>query len=421
MQELKTYLPKLPTKPGVYFFKNEKGEVIYVGKSTNIRERVKSHLSSSAEKAKSILAEAKKIEAISAEYELEALLVEAALIKEHEPRYNSRAKDDKHPLYIKISDSEGFPIITTGRRREKALYFGPFPSSSTVKQVLRSIRKVFPFHSQKVGKKACFYSHLGLCAPCPAQGKLKEQYLENIDNIVSLLSGKKRELQRKLEKQMREASKTRDFEKAAHFRDQLRGLEYITAPYKPATAYLENPQLLEDLREKEMHDLFGLLRKVGLKTVPRRIECFDVSHLRGELQTASMVTFVDGEPEKNFYRHFRIKTGKRMDDFSMMSEVLERRLFHLKDWGKPDLLLVDGGKPQLSAADRVLKKLKVDIPVVGLAKRHESIIYLTRTFKQVRLPRNSPSLQLIQRLRDEAHRFARSYHLKLRLKNLHNN
>lgn len=426
--------------PGVYLFKDRRGRPLYIGKSTHLLARVKSHLSSRGPKAASIVKESATVEGIPVRYELEALLLEAKLIKEHKPKFNSRAKDDKHPLYIKVTGEE-YPKITTSRLEDlpNARYYGPFPSSRALRQVLRQIRKIFPYCAKKsLAGRPCFYSHLGLCNPCPNKiSKIKNQnaksrqtsvYRANIRNIRNILSGKTDKVTLELERKMKKAAKAKKFEEAVLYRDQLRRLEYITTPYKPTTAYLENPHLLEDIHAAEKNALARVLRKhAGISVNPRRIECFDAAHLRGSDSTASMVTFVDGEPEKRFYRHFKIKSGEGMNDFASISEVFSRRARHFTDWGKPDLFIVDGGKPQISAARKALRDQKIDLPLIGLAKRQEEIIALrenrrlkTRSFKSIKLARNSPALHILQRIRDEAHRFARSYHLKLRLKTLHN-
>lgn len=437
MQKLRESLPHLPKGPGVYIFKDGKGVPLYVGKSTNVAERVKSHLGSTGPKARGILKQAASVQSIPVDYELEALLLEARLIQKYKPRFNSRAKDDKHPLYIKISKDE-FPVVSTTRLEDDKMscYFGPFPASTVVRGVLKQLRKIFPYHSQKVGKKPCFYSHLGLCTPCPSiitktrsreRKKLEREYRANIQNLTRVLAGKTDKVKRSLAKNMLNAAAETRFEEAARLRDQLQKLEYITAPYRPASAYLENPNLVADIRCEEVSQLSHLLKAMLKKEVyPKRIECFDVAQLRGRNATASMVTFIDAEPEKNFYRHFRIRQ-KPGDDTAAMGEVLQRRIGHFKDWGTPDLFIVDGGKGQISAGVQVLRQANVNIPLVGLAKRNEEIIGLryepslaTYTFRKIKLARDSAALQLLQRIRDEAHRFARSYHLKLRIKALHN-
>lgn len=435
--------------PGVYIFKDQTGKVLYVGKSINVRERLKQHLVSPYDKAKAIVSAAKKIEVIPVSSELEALLVEAKLIKKNLPRYNSAAKDDKHPLYIKIT-AEVYPKVQTSRKEEgKATYFGPFPSSAAVRSVLRQVRRIFPFHSQnKIGKQPCLYSHIGLCKPCPAYIeqikdqkspamrcsliKMKEEYKKNIKRIQELLSGKSRSLHKTLGREMKQAARGEDFETAAKIREQIRRLEYITAPYKNPKEYLENPNLLEDIRHNEAKSLYNLLKPHFRRlTYPKRIECFDISHLSGENATSSMVTFTKGESDKNFYRHFKIRTKDSHDDYLMVKETLQRRFRHLDDWGKPDLIIIDGGKGQVGAARLVLKEYAVRIPVIGLAKRLEEIIIprlhlggvnlnskLDVGYVVFRLPLGSPALSLLQRMRDEAHRFARRLHFKLRLRSI---
>ncbi|MDO8503085.1 MAG: GIY-YIG nuclease family protein [bacterium] len=432
----------LPPHPGVYLFKAKAGKILYVGKSINIRERVKAHIKARGGKGEAMISEAREVEGVPAASELEALLLEAVLIKKYLPKYNSQAKDDKHPLYIKITTCEDFPKITTSRREDdpKATYFGPFPSSSTVRQVLRQVRKVFPYCARKeIGKKACFYAHLKLCDPCPSdivkikdaklRKALKRRYSRNIKRIILLLSGRIKSAKRNLQNEMRKHAREEKFEEAAEMRNELQALEYITTPYSPTSAYLENPKLLEDLREAEIKALYEVLRlhrmdinkfvsrRLEIKK-PLRIECFDISHTGGTAAVASMVTFIKGEPEKNLYRRFKIRRDRSRDDFSMMGEVIKRRLDHVLDWGEPDLIVVDGGKPQLSAARQYLKGEK-SFPVIGLAKRLEEIVVpKDGGYVVLQLRSNNPALKLLQRLRDEAHRFARSYHFKLRMKSL---
>ncbi|MBI4029440.1 MAG: GIY-YIG nuclease family protein [Candidatus Blackburnbacteria bacterium] len=420
--------------PGVYIFKNPANEVIYVGKSVNVRERVYSHLRAKGTKSQDIAHEAVGVSTIPVLSELEALLLEAELIKKYLPKYNSAAKDDKHPLYIKITKEE-FPKVTLARREEGAgRYFGPFPSSTTVKNVLRQIRKIFPHCSQKrIGKRGCFYSHLGLCNPCPSlvkggltanAGQEKSEYRANIRRIVTLLSGKTKRLEKQLLGEMKAASLRENFEAAARIRDQLRQISYITRPYERPKAYLENPNLVSDIRQEEIKTLSNVLspHHPSLVTL-HRIECYDVAHTGGKDTTCSMVTFIDGEPEKQLYRRFKIKKVKGVDDFASLSEALTRRFSHLADWGKPDLIVVDGGKGQVSAALEVLAlhlRGGSVIPTIGLAKRLEEIVIPLQNgkFQVLLLGRNNPAVKLLQRLRDEAHRFARAYHFKLRLKEL---
>lgn len=436
----------LEKSPGVYIFRDTTGNVIYVGKSINIRERVISHLRAKGTKSVEIANAASSLSSIPVFSELEALLLEAELIKKHLPKYNSAAKDDKHPLYIKITSGEEFPKVMTSRREEfkKYRYFGPFPSSSTVKQVLRQVRKTFPYCSQiQVGKRPCLYSHIGLCNPCPnyinslldssPKTILKNQYKSNIRKILLLLSGKTKRLEKTLLGDMKAAALREDFEKASEIRDQLRQLSYITKPYRKVGAYLENPNLVADIRAEELSTLRDVLspHHPSLITL-NRIECYDVAHTGGKATTCSMVTFVDGEPDKNLYRRFKIRRVQGIDDYASLKEALSRRLKHLEDWGKPDLIVIDGGKGQVSAALEILGSesappgrwvslaTSVDIPIIGLAKRLEEIIIPRPEggFKSAVLGKGNPAVKLLQRMRDEAHRFARSYHFKLRLREL---
>lgn len=435
----KKTLAELPAKPGVYCFKNSAGRVLYIGKSTNIATRVRSHFASKSPKIRKMLEKAKSVDWIEVSCELEALLLEAKLIKKYQPPFNSVAKDDKHPLYIKIT-KEKFPRIFTSRREDekKAIYFGPFPSSSTVRQVLRQIRKIFPYCSQKgMYTKACFYSHLGLCNPCPGtinkiknpkvKKELSERYRKNINNIVLLLSGRRKTLQNNLTREMKRLAKEEKFEDAAFIRDTLKKLEYITQPYTSVSSYLENPKLVEDIRQEELTELTRILQKYNSSLEHlERIEALDVAHIAGASAACCLVTFINGEPEKNLYRRFKIKKADTLDDFAMLREAVGRRLRYLKDWGVPDLLLIDGGKGQVSSVQDVLRANKVKIPVIGLAKRREEIVIplslpkdeLGYKFVVLRLGRANKATQLLQRIRDEAHRFARAYHFKLRMKEL---
>lgn len=425
----------LPALPGVYLFKDGSRNVLYVGKSTNLRERIKSHLFAKGEKTRTLLASSKKIEYIPVNYELEALLLEAALIKRYLPRYNSRAKDDKHSLYIKITVKEKFPKISTSRLEDEknAIYFGPFPSSSTTRQVLKDLRKIFPYCAQKnTAKKPCFYSHIGLCNPCPAAiiktkdkliiKKLAKSYRENIKKTVMILRGKTDSLIGKLKKEMKTAVKKEDFEKAAEKRDKLKALSYITTSYKGPGAYLEQPDFIENLRMTELAALQKLLAPFfpGFK-YPRRIEYIDISHLGGHAATASLAVFIDGQAEKNLYRRFRVRGKETRNDYYMMKEILRRRIGHLDDWGKPDLIVLDGGKPQVSAGEEILSKKKIKIALIGFAKRFEDIVlYSEGKFHIVRLKDYVLARNLLRRLENEAHRFARGYHFKLRLKEILN-
>jgi excinuclease ABC subunit C len=288
------------------------------------------------------------------------------------------------------------------------------------------IRRIFPFSDHKIGIRPCLYSQIGLCDPCPnlieknenqlAKSKERKIYLKNIRNLNSLLDGNIEKVRRSLDKEMKIQSKSQNFEEAAIIRDKIKKLEYITSPKISVDSYLENPNFYEDIRQKELSEFKKLLSKSNLQISKlARIECFDVAHLQGSSATASMVTFIEGTAEKSLYRNFRIRQKRGQDDYESMREVAGRRKNNLGKWGRPDLIIVDGGPGQLSI---FLKEFEEDkIPVIGLAKRLETLVipgvFLgTSDMRNVRLPMGNV-LNLVQRIRNEAHRFAQAYHHKL--------
>jgi excinuclease ABC subunit C len=398
----------LPETPGVYvFFKDD--VPIYIGKAINLKRRVSSYFDINLEgKTAKMVSEAKSLAYIKVTSEFEALLLEAKLIRKYMPHYNIAAKDDKHPLYIFIT-KEKYPRVLTLRKGQlnkfpSKAYFGPFPSSSNVRSVLRMLRRIFPYSEHKLGKRACLYSHIGLCNPCPNEIKTdmeRRRYLSNINRIKAILSGRFYGVRRDLEREMAIFSKEQKYESAKHVRDQIERLDYITRPQMPTEFYLENPNLYDDQRKREIRELARIVKIDSL----HRIECFDISHLAGTSPTASMVTFINGEADKNFYRHFMIKTAKGGDDYASMREVAKRRARHFSDWGSPDLIIVDGGLGQVKAFTTIIYINEVKIPIVGIAKHPDRLIIGDSKIKLT-----GPSLSFVSRIRDEAHRFARRYH-----------
>lgn len=426
---------KLPHTPGVYIFWKKKTPTrwvpIYIGKSINLKSRLLSYLNINlGPKTSRLMSETESLSIIKVFSELESLLLEARLIRKFKPFYNIVAKDDKRPLYIVITKDE-YPRIISSRKpidKDCGGVFGPFPASGNVKIILKLIRRIFPYSDHiavtgKLGKRGCIYSQIGLCNPCPSELqklkdtnlkiKLTKQYKQNIKNIKKLLQGKFTIVQKNLEKQMKEKSKEKKYEEAAKLRDQLKVLEYITQPQIPTHEYLKNPNLESDIRTKELHDLKTILNKNNniLKNLTR-IECFDVAHISGVNATASMVVAIDGQMEHSKYRHFKIKQTKTQSDFDSMVEVASRRFKNIKLWRKPDLIVVDGGLAQVKAFNEVFKVNK--IPVVGIAKHPDRLIFTSG--EKIRL--TGSALRLTQRLRDEAHRFARRYHHLLMKKSL---
>lgn len=425
------FLRELLEIPGVYLFRDTGNTLLYVGKARNLKKRVTSYFRKDLKDAKTrkLISLIARIETIPVSSEFEALLLEAKLIKKNQPKYNVIWKDDKHYIYIKLT-REQFPKVLFARKTDSQGYFyGPFPGTRIVKEILTYIRTIFPYCTQKeTASRACFYSHLGLCNPCPAEiarqkGQmyqiLHRRYRQNIASIRKILEGKIFHVKKLLTSQMKKFSEDKNYEEAAFCRDKLANLEYLVNHYTPASSYMENPKFLSQLRRLEQEELTALLKPYfPVLAQIRHIECFDISNISGKLATGSMVTFVGGHPDKNLYRRFRIRRKDSPDDFAMLSEMLSRRLSH-PEWKLPDLFVIDGGKPQLMALTKVLADLKVNIPTVGLAKEFEEIVVpLADSYVKIALPQNSKALNLVKRLRDEAHRFAHAYHSLLRLKYL---
>jgi len=397
--------------------------VLYVGKAKQLKNRVSSYFSNPAllsGKTKVLVGQVKKIKIIQVESELEALLLEATLIKKFQPKYNIRLTDGKAYPMIRITIKQHFPAILTARRIEdkKSLYFGPYPSSSSMRMVLRYLRRIFPYIStENHAKKPCFYHHIGLC-PCTPAFPTKENiraYQRVAHHIVDFLDGgKTTKVIADLEKERNMASKQEQYEKAASIQKQINAIMLITHPVRKPFEYETNPNLRSDVRMAELEELQKILAGHGVQIpLPLRIECYDNSNIQGTNPTSSMVVLTNGEIDKSQYRKFKIRTVKGPNDFDSMKEVLTRRLNHA-EWPLPDLFIVDGGKGQISAAMEVLEAREIEIPLVGLAKREETII--TSDFKEIVLSKSSPALQLVMRIRNEAHRFAITFHRKLRSK-----
>jgi excinuclease ABC subunit C len=418
MPDVRTKLTKLPDQPGVYFFKDTDKKIIYIGKAAILKNRVRSYFQSSKHhdpKTLLLVSDIKDLDWITVTSEVEALFLESEFIKRYKPKYNIDWKDEKNFTYLKVTTQDPFPVVTYVRRPldDQATYFGPFTSSDAVRRAMKQLRRVFPYVTHEIlPSRACLQHHLGLC-PGPEAGAItpQEYKSKSIRPLLLYLSGHKDRLMRQLEKQMQSAAKKRDFESAARARDQLRDLNALSK------------QMI--FGDKESFDLSrdqalaGLADRLSLKGHPRRIEAYDISHIQGSDNVASMVVFTDGVPNRDHYRRFKMRL-RGNDDFAHMREVISRRfaggakLAH--DWPKPDLILIDGGKGQLSAALEVLEELKIAIPAIGLAKREEEIISRLADggYETIHLPKDSSVLQLLQRIRDEAHRFAVTYHALLR-------
>ncbi len=413
----------LPQKAGVYIFKDKSGKIIYIGKALSLKHRVASYFDKAAKESKTQLlaSQIADIDYLLVESEFQALLLEARLIKQHRPKFNVQLKDDKRYLYIAIYKSP-FPHINIVRRPDldKNIFdwFGPFPSSSTTKQVLRSLRRIFPFCTCRfLPRRQCLYYHLNLC---PGLTNLQsQQHRNNINKVRKILSGQSKQLIKSLTKEMKKAAKSLLFERAQKYKEQILAFERITQGWQSLTKQSINiSKALLQIRKI-------LVRYQGPEPfLLNKIEGFDVSNLGKNIVVGSMVTFVNGEAEKRLYRKFKIRQTYQNDPAGIR-EIVFRRLNH-PEWLYPQLILVDGGKTQVSAAFAALKKKKLEnqIAILGLAKREEVIVVprikkgKISDWKILKLSFRSPSLQLLEQIRDESHRFAQKYYQQLHQKTI---
>ena len=543
----------VPTQPGCYLYYDKEGTIIYVGKAKNLKRRVYSYFHKQHESPKTniLVSQIEKLEYIITDSEVEALILESHLIKQHKPKYNILLKDDKKYPYFLITD-EDFPRIQVVRKKnlnpDKGRFYGPYTDVGAMYATLDFLKRLFPLKQCKTPKftnRPCLYYHIGKClAPC--QGKVTpEEYQKLIQQVELFLSGKQSELLKQIQVQMQKYAESEQFEKAAKMRDSYLDLqktlerqkvvyentklnediivviyedgilaivimmiregrlidkkdftyfvdnvdktEYfeiffrdyytnlklefpdriiskdleevgekelyqdwlkilsgkkVTISYgkgkfkelyelalKNATNLLENAKLKKMAQIRDDFNEVGsyLAEKLQLTNFPNRIECYDISHIQGTNTVASMVVFQNGLPKKTAYRKFKIKsTEGKPDDFLSMKEVLSRRLSRLGEpkWEKPDLIIIDGGKGQLSSVMQIVEEMgikvgKGGIDFVSLAKREEEV-FLPNQSDSILLPRDSNALYLIQRIRDEAHRFAITFHRDLRSKKLKN-
>lgn len=382
-----------PSDPGVYWFlKNN--TVIYVGKAKNLKNRLNSYkqLAQLDPKTKMMLDTANKLKWKTLDSEIEAILTEAELIKLYKPRFNLIQKDDKSPVYLTIT-KEAYPRVFTGRGSGT---FGPFTSGRTLRLILERLRHIFPYCERPNSARACFYYHLGLCPGACIGAISRSDYQKNIGGIRLFFQNKKKRLIASLKKEMLKLAKEQNYEQAKGVKSQLEALNNF---WQARLMSLELPRLSDRQVLFELKQLFGFPVK--------RIETYDISNLSGTNPTGALVVATHGQIDKSQYRLFNIRSLTTPNDPAMMAQMLQRRLKH-KEWGTPDLIVVDGGKPQINA----IKKITM-IPIVGLAKNPDRLIGALKP-----LDAGSAAGRLLIQLRDEAHRFGRKQHLRLRSKTL---
>jgi excinuclease ABC subunit C len=419
----------IPKTPGSYQFYDQAGKVLYVGKASNLRSRVFSYWQKSANHSPakySMMKQIERVKWIETESEIEALLLEGNLIKRLQPQYNVDRRDDKRPLYIKIDTYAEIPSVTTTRKLDKTgKYFGPYTSVAAVKETLKAVRKIWPYCTQKkISDKPCFYYQINRCLGiCGGLVSRKEYQERVIRPIIMFLEGRKKEIIKEMTKEIRnwklEIGKTDKFSpKYEKIAIKLNDAEFKLSNMK----YVLEHTKIVSLGEKYATDVVELAKVLHLPKVPERIEGYDISNIFGSEAVGAMVVFNDGEPNKNEYRKFKIKLGQGLaNDVRMLREVLERRFKNT--WSLPDLIIVDGGKAQRNTATSVLKKYGLEIPILAVSKgsglrsaKARDKIFWPGEKEALELPLASPALHVIKRVRDEAHRFAISYHRLLRKK-----
>jgi excinuclease ABC subunit C len=407
------------------------GNILYIGKAIDLAKRVSQYFNPAQENLKTtILAPLiRKIDYISCASEREALILERRLIFKHQPFFNSMWKDDKTYPFVKITLGEDFPRVLMTRKKvnDGGAYFGPYPYSAPIKSLLAYLwrQQFFPlrpcrwdFSTKKPLDKrkitSCLYYHTGEC-PAPCAGKIsRDDYRAIAERAALFFKGEYAKLKSQFEVEMKSASSKLEYERAGHLRDNIRALDQMGERVR-VQAVKEEDVAGQIASSEAVSDL---QKALGLSTPPFHIECFDISHFQGHQTVASMVCFKGGDPNKDHYRKFKIKEVSGIDDFKSMAEVVRRRYVRLKREGAlPDLVVVDGGKGQLSAALGALKAAGVKVPICSLAKRIEEVFMPGKT-ESIIMQRDRPALRLLQRLRDEAHRFAITYNRLLRDKSL---
>jgi len=420
---------QFPLTPGVYLMKDDQGRVLYVGKAKNLRNRAGHYFTKAAaedSRTSELVPLIRDIDFLPAPTEVDALLMEARLVKDIQPRFNIELKDDKSFPYLQIRVREDFPRVEFTRkpRRKGVKLYGPFTSAKLLRQAIKVLQRIFQFRNCSLDINAddsrwrwfrpCLLHSIRQCtAPCNLRVS-KEDYRKQIRALRMVLEGKKDRLIREMEQQMEEASKQLLFEKAARLRDDIKALQNIAL-----RGEVEKDVQPEVFPIDPKKGLAGLRKILGLPQMPRTIEGVDIAHLGGQDTVASLVSFIDGLPFKPGYRRYRIKSVEGVDDFASIREVISRRFRPRNDEQVfPDILLIDGGKGQLNAALEALRLAGREPPcLISLAKREEEI-YRPGESEPIQLSRHSAALRLLQYVRDEAHRFAQHYHHILRRKKL---
>jgi excinuclease ABC subunit C len=430
IQKLADKAKALPKTPGVYLMKDDKGRVIYVGKSTSLRDRVSSYFKSGTKlefKKAPLLEHVVDFDFLETESEVEALLAENRLIKDIQPRFNARLLDDKSFPYLMVTTNDDFPgvYVTRQPRARGVKLFGPFTSVWPLKQAVTHLQRAFKFRTchldirqddtdRRHFRPCLLYAIKQCTAPC-ADKISRNAYAQDVRHLLRVLAGERKAILAELERDMTAASKSLDFERAAKLRDQLKALRSLGDRARKGDQQFWQPEVFV---VDPKRGLLALQEVLSLPEPPRIVEGIDIAHLQGEQTVGSKVCFIDGLPFKDAYRRYKIKHDMGNDDYLSIQEVLGRRYREAGQNNElfPDVILIDGGLGQLHSAMALFKTMDVKPPmVISLAKKEE-LIYVQARSEPIRLPRNNAGLRLLQYIRDEAHRFAQHYHHILRRK-----
>lgn len=409
-KKLEAKLKTLPSSPGVYFHKSAEGEIIYVGKAAVLKNRVRQYFQSQRDmdiKTRALVAEIDDTDWTETESEIDALFLESEMVKRYMPRYNILLRDDKSQTYVRIDMKSEWPHVSFTRNPadDGADYYGPYYNGYAIKKALRYLRRVFPYYTKppKQNDRVDLDAHIGLS---PLPGTTSEEYKATLRKLIRYFEGGRKKLATEIEKEMHIAAKLHDFENAARLRNRLRDLAELQRKIM-----FGDREFLDISKDRALSDLTTLL---NLPKIPARIEGYDISHMGGVNVVASMVVFTNGVSNRSEYRKFKV--SERNNDTGNMREVITRRLKHLKDWGKPDLVLIDGGIGQINAVADLLNA--ENIPFVGRNKSGDhsrnARVQLVVPGKEIDIQSDSHLAKLIARVDDESHRFAVSYHTVLK-------
>lgn len=456
-KKLENKLKTLPRSPGVYFHKSKSGEIIYVGKAAILKNRVRQYFQSTRDmdiKTRALVEEIEDTDWVETESELDALFLESEMVKRYMPRYNILLRDDKSQMFIRIDMKSEWPCVSFTRNPadDNAEYFGPYYNGFAIKKAMRYLRKIFPYYTKppKEGGRPDLDVHIGLS---PRPGTSSAEYKQTLKRLIRYIEGGRKALIREIEKEMKMAAKLHDFENAAAYRNKLNDLKSLQQKIM-----FGDKEFLDISKDRALSMLVDLL---SLPKIPARIEGYDISHMGGTNVVASMVVFTNGVSDRANYRKFKTRIEQN-DDYANIYETLTRRTSekNMKSWGVPDLILIDGGKGQLDAAIRALEERELKIPTISIAKREEELIihrtrsnidtekllrYITEPSEGIMVTRSgdyitvnlhpgqlnasghsknlrggssfstySDATKLFQRIRDESHRFAVSYHTVLK-------